>query len=93
MTTTAARPATTPRSESETIIEATDVVKTYDTGRVQVRALRGVSLTVNRVDGREFEVNVIPHTLGCTTLGAARQGDSVNLEIDVLARYVDRLNQ
>ena len=56
-------------------------------------ALDGISLTVNRVDGRDFEVNVIPHTLGCTTLGAARQGDSVNLEIDVLARYVDRLNQ
>lgn len=56
-------------------------------------ALDGISLTVNRVDGREFEVNVIPHTLGCTTFGAARPGDSVNLEIDVLARYVARLNQ
>lgn len=55
--------------------------------------LDGVSLTVNRVAGAEFDVNVIPHTLGCTTFGAARVGDSVNLEIDVLARYVARLSQ
>jgi len=55
----------------------------------------GVSLTVNRVedarDGGTFEVNVIPHTMGVTTLGAARPGTRVNLEIDMLARYVQRL--
>lgn len=56
-------------------------------------ALDGVSLTVNRVADGEFDVNLIPHTLGCTTFGAARPGDSVNLEIDMLARYVARLNQ
>ena len=51
----------------------------------------GVSLTVNDVDGREFGVNVIPHTADLTTLGAARPGDRFNLEVDLIARYVERL--
>jgi riboflavin synthase len=51
----------------------------------------GVSLTVNNVGGSRFEVNVIPHTLNATTLGELRIGDSVNVEIDVIARYLDRL--
>ena len=51
----------------------------------------GVSLTVNEVEGREFEVNVIPHTAAVTTLGAARPGSRVNLEADLIARYVERL--
>ena len=55
-------------------------------------ALDGVSLSVNRVDGDEFEVNVIPHTLRHTTFGAAQPGGRVNLEVDVLARYVARLD-
>ncbi len=54
-------------------------------------ALDGVSLTVNEVDGRRFGVNIIPHTQAKTTFGAAAVGDRVNLEIDVLARYVARL--
>ncbi|HEX6842164.1 MAG TPA: riboflavin synthase [Stellaceae bacterium] len=54
-------------------------------------ALDGVSLTVNEVEGRRFGVNIIPHTQANTTFGAAREGDRVNLEIDVLARYVARL--
>ena len=54
-------------------------------------ALDGVSLTVNEVDGRRFGVNIIPHTQAITTFGAAQAGDRVNLEIDVLARYVARL--
>jgi riboflavin synthase len=54
-------------------------------------ALDGVSLTVNEVEGRRFGVNIIPHTQAHTTFGAARIGDRVNLEIDVLARYVARL--
>ncbi len=53
-------------------------------------ALDGVSLTVNRVEGNLFEVNIIPHTLAVTSLGDLRAGDVVNLEIDVLARYVAR---
>ena len=52
----------------------------------------GVSLTVNRVAGRGFEVNLIPHTLKVTTLGRLAAGDRVNLEIDLLARYVERLS-
>jgi riboflavin synthase len=54
-------------------------------------ALNGTSLTVNEVDGREFGVNLIPHTLTHTTWGEIRTGDAVNLEIDTLARYVARL--
>jgi len=51
----------------------------------------GVSLTVNTVDGNSFSVNIIPHTAEETTLGALQPGNSVNLEIDMLARYVARL--
>jgi riboflavin synthase len=54
--------------------------------------LDGVSLTVNEVDGAKFSVNLIPHTLEVTTLGALVAGARVNLEIDLLARYVERLN-
>lgn len=54
-------------------------------------ALDGVSLTVNAVDGVDFEVNIIPHTAAATTLGSLRSGDRVHLEIDMLARYVARL--
>jgi riboflavin synthase len=51
----------------------------------------GVSLTVNDVGGSRFEVNVIPHTLDVTTLGELRVGEGVNIEIDVVARYIERL--
>ena len=51
----------------------------------------GVSLTINEVTGRRFSVNVIPHTLAKTTLGRISLKTSVNLEIDVIARYVARL--
>ena len=51
----------------------------------------GVSLTVNEVEGDQFGVNVIPHTQNATTIGALQVGDKVNLEIDMLARYVARL--
>jgi riboflavin synthase len=54
-------------------------------------ALDGVSLTVNAVDGSVFGVNIIPHTAAVTTLGGKQPGDRVNLEIDMLARYVQRL--
>lgn len=53
--------------------------------------LDGVSLTVNAVSSSEFEVNLIPHTLAVTTLGRLVPGDRVNLEIDLLARYLERL--
>ncbi len=50
----------------------------------------GVSLTVNRVEGRVFSLNIIPHTWNVTTLGRLKAGDPVNLEIDMLARYLAR---
>lgn len=55
--------------------------------------LEGVSLTVNEVDGVKFAVNLIPHTLEVTTLGKLAAGSRVNLEIDLLARYVERLSE
>lgn len=54
-------------------------------------ALNGTSLTVNEVEGREFGVNLIPHTKQVTTWGMAKVGDAVNLEVDTLARYVARM--
>jgi riboflavin synthase len=54
-------------------------------------AIDGVSLTVNEVDGVRFGVNIIPHTQAETTFGGAKPGDPVNLEVDMLARYVARL--
>jgi riboflavin synthase len=56
-------------------------------------ALDGVSLTVNEVDDRGFMVGIIPHTLSVTTLGDLAVGAAVNLEVDLLARYVARLLQ
>ncbi len=53
----------------------------------------GVSLTVNDVDDHQFAVNIIPHTQVVTTLGELAVGDAVNLEIDMLARYVARLTE
>ncbi len=51
----------------------------------------GVSLTVNRADEAQFEVNLIPHTLQVTTLGRLAPGARVNLEVDLVARYLERL--
>jgi len=53
--------------------------------------INGVSLTVNRVAGTEFEVNLIPHTLAVTTLNELQAGTRVNLEVDLIARYVERM--
>jgi riboflavin synthase len=54
-------------------------------------SIDGISLTVNEVRGAEFTVMIIPHTLGATTLVEARPGDEVNLEADLIARYVQAL--
>lgn len=56
-------------------------------------ALDGVSLTVNEVEDARFGVNIIPHTQAVTTFAEAAPGDEVNVEIDVLARYVARLGE
>ena len=53
----------------------------------------GISLTVNKVENRQFELNIVPHTLKETTLSQIKTGQSVNLEVDVIARYVERLLQ
>lgn len=54
-------------------------------------AIDGVSLTVNEVEGARFGVALIPHTRAVTTFGARRAGDAVNIEVDLIARYVERL--
>jgi len=54
-------------------------------------AIDGTSLTVNEVDGPDFGVNIIPHTQAVTTWGEMKVGQAVNIEIDMLARYVARL--
>ena len=53
--------------------------------------VNGVSLTTNTVDGASFSINLIPHTLEATTLGGLQTGHKVNLEIDLIARYVERM--
>ncbi len=51
----------------------------------------GISLTVNRVQGAVFELNIVPHTLRATTMGEFQPGREVNLEVDLIARYLERL--
>lgn len=90
------------------VAEVTAATKDGDSLRVTIAAPRalaryiarkgsvtidGVSLTVNEVSGDAFGVNLIPHTQAVTTLGALRTGTRVNLEIDTVARYVERLAQ
>jgi riboflavin synthase len=53
--------------------------------------INGVSLTVNRASGEVFEVNLIPHTLAVTNLSDFRTGTRVNMEVDMLARYIEKL--
>ena len=53
--------------------------------------VNGVSLTTNRVEGSEFSINLIPHTVAVTTLRYLQKGSPVNLEVDLLARYVERM--
>jgi len=55
--------------------------------------INGVSLTINQVSGNEFSVNLIPHTLAMTNLKNLRAGSRVNLEVDLIARYVERMMQ
>ena len=56
-------------------------------------ALDGISLTINEVEGLEFGVNIIPHTLAVTAWAEAEPGQAVNVEVDMLARYVARLRE
>ena len=71
------------------VFDAPSALKAFIASKGSV-AIDGVSLTVNEVGGARFGVNIIPHTQRETTFGAARAGDPVNLEVDMLARYVAR---
>jgi len=71
------------------VIEAPAPLHRYIAAKGSI-TVDGVSLTVNAVDGRTFGVNIIPHTWDHTTLGGLQVGNSVNLEIDMLARYLAR---
>jgi riboflavin synthase len=71
-------------------IEAPEDLARYIAPKGSV-ALDGISLTVNEVDQSRFGINIIPHTLTHTTLGGRKPGDRVNLEVDLIARYVARL--
>ncbi len=87
------------------LAELTDIKEEGDSRRLKIKvsqdlaafvapkgsvALDGISLTVNEVDGTVFGVNIIPHTWDATTLAERKVGDHLNLEIDMLARYVAR---
>lgn len=74
------------------VIEAPSSLERYIAVKGSI-TVDGVSLTVNSVAGGRFEVNLIPHTLSATTLRALRAGSRVNMEVDLLARYVARLLQ
>ena len=81
------------RSEAESVrfvFEAPEELALFIAPKGSV-ALDGVSLTVNEVAQNRFGVNIIPHTLACTTFGSVRVGQRMNLEIDLIARYVARL--
>ncbi len=72
------------------VFEVPDSLARYVAAKGSV-TLEGVSLTVNEVEGRRFGINLIPHTREVTTLGQLAPGAVVNLEIDIIARYVERL--
>ncbi len=74
------------------VVEAPAAIARYIARKGSI-AVDGVSLTVNAVNGNAFEVNLIAHTLGATTLQQLKSGVKVNLEVDMLARYVERLHE
>jgi riboflavin synthase len=73
-------------------IQAPDALARYIAVKGSI-CVDGVSLTVNAVEGATFELNIVPHTLAETTLCDYRQGRQVNLEVDLVARYLERLLQ
>jgi riboflavin synthase len=74
------------------VIAAAPAIARYIARKGSV-AVDGVSLTVNAVEGDAFEVNLIAHTLAATTLQQLKPGAVVNLEVDLLARYIERLQE
>ena len=80
-----------PVGEShELVIRAPAAIAGYIARKGSV-TVNGVSLTVNRVEGRDFWINLIPHTVAMTNLKHLAAGSKVNLEIDLIARYVERM--
>ena len=73
-------------------IKAPDDIARYIAAKGSI-TIDGVSLTVNRVDGAYFEINIVPHTLQETIISHYQAGTAVNLEVDVVARYLERLIQ
>jgi len=72
------------------VVQAPDSLLRYIAEKGSI-CIEGVSLTVNDVIDDSFDVNIIPHTLNVTTIGQLQPGDDVNLEVDLLARYLERL--
>jgi len=71
-------------------IQAPDELAKYIAAKGSI-CVDGISLTVNAVEGNEFELNIVPHTLTATTMGRYQAGQKVNLEVDIIARYLERL--
>lgn len=80
-----------PRADSHWVRLAAPEELARFVARKGSMALDGVSLTVNEVHGSEFAVNLIPHTRQVTTLGVLRAGQRLNFEVDLVARYLERL--
>jgi len=74
------------------VYEAPKEIAKYIAGKGSV-CIDGISLTVNEVSGQKFTVNVIPHTQTETIIGDYKAGQNVNLEVDIIARYLERLLQ
>jgi riboflavin synthase len=72
------------------VIRAPDALAKYIAEKGSI-CVDGISLTVNSVSGAEFELNIVPHTLSATTMGGFAAGQHVNLEVDIIARYLERL--
>jgi riboflavin synthase len=81
----------TPEGESVRMVFKAPVALARFIAQKGSIALDGISLTVNEVDGTRFGVNIIPHTQEVTTFGKLKPGSHVNLEVDLMARYVARL--
>ncbi len=74
----------------ELVIRAPEDLAKYIARKGSI-TVNGVSLTTNRVDGTDFSINLIPHTITVTSLKHLKRGSGVNLEVDLIARYVERL--
>ena len=72
------------------VFEAPEDLKKYIAKKGSI-TINGTSLTVNSIENKLFDINVIPHTFKVTTLGELKLGDQVHIEVDLLARYLERL--